>query len=158
MNQFAQLVAIGHGTKSANACSINVIFLVCFELSNLDHMYIASNLEQIYDWWVGKNLNGRDRGLLKALPWSWPWMVEETHEQSHAHFPITWSGLEWNLSRIQIQRITATAVVSVYCSVIAPSGRSKAHRKQSRLALRIQNIDSFPMCNLLHVSTNRLRQ
>jgi len=85
-------------------------------------------------------------------------MVEETPEESQAHFPITWSGFEWDISGIQIHRLTATAGVSVYCSVIAPSCRSKAHRKQSRLALRTHNIDSLPMGNLLHVPANRLRQ
>jgi hypothetical protein len=101
-------------------------------------MCIASNLEKIHDRWVGNNLNGKDCGLLKVLPWSWPWMVEETHKESHLHFPITSSGFEWDLSRIQIQGLTATTGVSVYGSVIAPSCRSKADRKQCYCALLSQ--------------------
>lgn len=84
--------------------------------------------------------------------------LRKPREESQAHFPIACSGSEWDVSRIQIQRLTTTAGVSVYWRVIALSCSSKAHRKQSRLALRTHNIDSFSVGNLLHVPANRLRQ
>jgi hypothetical protein len=65
-----------------SVCYISFLWVILWCCQNLD--YIASKVRMAEKWWVRKDLEGNDNGLIEVLFWHLPGGTEENHKKSES--------------------------------------------------------------------------